>query len=156
MRAGAPSVRCPLVEDTQALGERLGQGLESGDLLSLEGPLGAGKTSLVRGIAIGLGVDPREVRSPTFVLHHVYTSARLRLHHLDLYRLGPGASLDLLDPEELLLTGAVCVEWGDYAALERWNPVRIAADIDAQRGRLFTLLTPGAPARISRLWGVSA
>ena len=58
--------------DTAALGTALGAALRQGDLVSLTGPLGAGKTVLVRGLAAGAGAEPGLVRSPTFVLHHVY------------------------------------------------------------------------------------
>jgi len=144
-------VACARVEETDALGRRIATVLEPGDLLSLEGPLGAGKTTLVRGIAGGLGVDPAAVRSPTFVLHHVYTGGRMTLHHLDLYRLGEGASTDLLDLDGLLDGDVVAVEWGELADLERWRPVRIGAEIAEQRGRVFSLLAE-APARLRAAW----
>ena len=89
------------VEATEALAARLSAGLRPGDLVALDGPLGAGKTAFVRGLAAGLGVDATVVKSPTFVLHHVYGSPP-RLHHLDLYRLGPGARIELLDLDTLL------------------------------------------------------
>jgi len=145
-------IACERVEDTEALGARIGFALERGDLVSLEGPLGAGKTSLVRGIAAGLGADARAVRSPTFVLHHVYPGATFALHHLDLYRLGAGAALELLDLDGLLETGAVVAEWGDLAALDHWGPLRIVAAIDERRGRTFTLLSQDVPARIRAGW----
>jgi tRNA threonylcarbamoyladenosine biosynthesis protein TsaE len=149
------TIICPDVTDTEALGARLAGALESGDLLSLQGPLGAGKTSLVRGMAAGLGVDPTEVRSPTFVLHHIYATDRLRLHHIDLYRLGADAAIELLDIDGLLETGAVVAEWGELAALDRWRPVRIAAAIDRRQGRAFALLSTDAPERIRAAWGDS-
>jgi tRNA threonylcarbamoyladenosine biosynthesis protein TsaE len=152
MRAEATGVVCADVEDTTAFGARLAAGLAAGDLLSLQGPLGAGKTSLVGGIALGLGIDAGLVRSPTFVLHHVYRGGRLTLHHLDLYRLGQGAATDLLDVDELLEAGVVVAEWGDLAVLDRWRPVRIGASIDANRGRVFTLLSSDVPRRIRELW----
>lgn len=133
------SLRCPTELDTVALGERVGTALQPGDLLVLSGPLGAGKTVLVRGIAEGLGVDPRLVRSPTFVLHHVYRGPRLRLHHVDLYRLGAGADVTFLDIEGLLEDGAVAVEWGELADLRRLDPVRIGIDGEPGDGRVCTL-----------------
>lgn len=133
------SLRCPTELDTVALGERIGTALLPGDLLVLSGPLGAGKTVLVRGIAEGVGVDPRLVRSPTFVLHHVYRGPRLRLHHVDLYRMGAGADVTFLDIEGLLEDGAVAVEWGELADLRRFEPVRIGIDSDSGDGRVCTL-----------------
>jgi len=151
MRAARVRLVCRLVTDTLALGERLGAEVRPGDLLSLEGPLGAGKTTLVRGVAIGTGVDPGQVRSPTFVLHHVYRGGRLTLHHLDLYRLGDGASLALLDIDGLLETGAVVVEWGDRADLSRWTPSRVEVEIGPREERVF-ILDGSASARLRGAW----
>jgi tRNA threonylcarbamoyladenosine biosynthesis protein TsaE len=99
-------------EDTVQFGERLGASLRSRAVVGLVGPLGAGKTRLVQGIARGAGYDGR-VRSPTFALLHVYRG-RLPIRHLDLYR------LDALDDgtagewEEAMDTdGLTLVEWSD-------------------------------------------
>lgn len=81
----------PDAEATEEAGARLAPQLRPGDLLLLEGPLGAGKTTLIRGLVRGLGGDPGEVCSPTFILRETYQVAGphgiCRLHHLDLYRL---------------------------------------------------------------------
>ncbi len=105
------------VEETLRLGEQLGGRLSRGDCVALIGPLGAGKTVLVRGIAVGLGLeDPRLVSSPTFVLVHEYP-ARVPVYHLDLYRLtDPRAELVDLGLEEMLDEGVALVEWADRAA----------------------------------------
>jgi tRNA threonylcarbamoyladenosine biosynthesis protein TsaE len=97
--------------ETTAFGERLGTTLTAGSTLLLVGDLGAGKTTLVRGIAKGLGVDPDEVSSPTFVLINEYRG-RLTLHHVDLYRID-GAAVDDLGLEELSASGVVVIEWAD-------------------------------------------
>ena len=144
------SLRCATELDTIALGERIGTGLLPGDLLALSGPLGAGKTVLVRGIAQGLGADPRVVRSPTFVLHHVYPTA-LPLHHIDLYRLGADADIAFLDLDSLLEEGAVAVEWGELADLRRFDPVRISIDSDPAGGRCCVLESE-APERVAAVW----
>ena len=151
MSPAALTLVCPRVADTVALGERLGRALDQGELLSLEGPLGAGKTTLVRGIAIGAGADPQQVRSPTFVLHHVYRGSRHTLHHLDLYRLSPQSSLVVLDIEGLLASGAVVVEWGDHSGLSRWDPIRVRVEIGDAEERVLTLTSP-APSRIRQAW----
>lgn len=143
---------CPGEVDTVALGQRIGRILIPGDLVSLSGPLGAGKTVLVRGIAEGLGIDPRLVRSPSFVLHHVYPGARLSLHHIDLYRMGAGADITSLDVEGLLDDGAVAVEWGELADLRRFDPVSIAIDSDAAGDGRRCSLQPGASPRIAAAW----
>ena len=97
--------------ETEAEGERLGRELKPGDLLLLVGPLGAGKTTFVRGLARGSGSrDP--VASPTFVLVRNYRG-RIPLAHVDLYRLNRAPELRDLGLDELLDDGAVVVEWGD-------------------------------------------
>jgi tRNA threonylcarbamoyl adenosine modification protein YjeE len=97
--------------ETEAAGEHFGRGLRQGDLLLLEGDLGAGKTTFVRGVARGAG-STAQVASPTFQLVRIYPG-RLQLAHVDLYRLEAGDELADLGLEELLDQGAVVVEWGD-------------------------------------------
>lgn len=111
-------------EETEALGTRLGATLGEGDTLLLVGDLGAGKTTLVRGIARGLGIDPEEVSSPTFVLINEYRG-RLTLHHVDLYRL-EGAAVDDLGLEELSGSGGVVViEWAERLTRPIADAIRI-------------------------------
>ncbi|TCL73213.1 tRNA threonylcarbamoyladenosine biosynthesis protein TsaE [Hydrogenispora ethanolica] len=93
------------------LGERLGERLQPGDLLFLSGDLGAGKTTLTKGIAQGLEVTAA-VTSPTFQLRKGY-AGRIRLNHLDLYRLEKPSELAMLEPDELFEEGVTVVEWGD-------------------------------------------
>jgi tRNA threonylcarbamoyladenosine biosynthesis protein TsaE len=95
---------------TERLGAALAAGLRPGDVLVLTGPLGAGKTRLVAGLARGLGATAR-VRSPSFTLLNEYRG-RLPLHHLDLYRL-EGAEVDGLGLEELVEDGVLVAEWGE-------------------------------------------
>lgn len=97
-------------EETEAAGERLGRTLSAGDLLLLAGELGAGKTTLVRGLARGLGVSGA-VQSPTFQLVRVH-SGPIPLAHVDIYRLGSAAELGELGLEEMLDDGVVVIEWG--------------------------------------------
>jgi tRNA threonylcarbamoyladenosine biosynthesis protein TsaE len=133
---------------TEALAARLAAGLRPGDLIALDGPLGAGKTAFVRGLATGLGVDPRVVKSPTFVLHHVY-GAPPRLHHLDLYRLGPGAAIGLLDLDSLLESAPAAVEWAGYADLQPWRPLCLLLEITGDQLRHIEARDPErAPARL--------
>ena len=125
-------------EQTEALGRAIGAALRPGDVLALDGDLGAGKTVLVRGLAAGAGADAAAVRSPTFVLHHVHRGGRVVLHHLDFYRLGPGADLDALDLDGLADEGAVAVEWAEYApSLERFQPMHVRIEVlDRSRRRI--------------------
>lgn len=125
---------------TEAIGRTLGAALRVGDVLALDGDLGAGKTVLVRGLAEGAGADPLGVRSPTFVLHHVYRGTRVTLHHVDLYRLGEGAGLDALDVDMLVDDGALAVEWGAYAPrLEALGAAHVHIDVLGDSDRRITL-----------------
>ncbi len=108
----------PAPADTEALGERLAGELGPGDLVVLSGPLGAGKTVLVRGLARGLGVTGA-VTSPTFVIAREHRAGRdggVPLVHVDAYRLGGPAELDDLDLDTDLAQAVVAVEWGEGVA----------------------------------------
>ncbi len=112
------AVHCASEEDTAALARALAVVAQPGDLVALEGPLGAGKTVFVRALCEALGVPPAAgVRSPTYALVHRYDGGRLAVAHLDLYRLGGADELeaigyrDLLDGDCLIL-----VEWADRVA----------------------------------------
>jgi len=101
-------------EETIALGEELARGLARGAVVLLIGQLGAGKTTLAKGIVKGLGAaEPEEVTSPSFTLIHEY-GRRPKVYHVDLYRLEEPRELASLGLEELLDQGAVVlVEWGE-------------------------------------------
>ena len=101
---------------TVALGRRIGERLLPGDVITLVGDLGAGKSCLARGIARGLGIGGR-IPSPTFVIVAEYLQGRLPLHHVDLYRLSDPEELIQLGLDELIGgEGVVVVEWPDRAA----------------------------------------
>jgi len=102
------------VESTHALGVALGRILRGGVAIGLVGLLGAGKTHLVKGIAAGNGImDPRKITSPTFTLIHEYPG-RLRLYHVDAYRLrGPSELFALWFDELVASDSVVAVEWAD-------------------------------------------
>lgn len=106
---------CEGTADTQKLGEELGAALEAGDLVVLDGPLGAGKTTFTQGIARGMGVKGR-VTSPTFVIAREHSSIGNgpSLVHVDAYRLGddPLGELDALDLDSALEEAVVVAEWG--------------------------------------------
>lgn len=84
---------------TERLGRHLAQALRGGDVLALDGDLGAGKTTLVRGLADGLRIDPALVKSPTYVLMHEYPGPNLPMIHIDAYRIEGRNALNLLDTE---------------------------------------------------------
>jgi tRNA threonylcarbamoyladenosine biosynthesis protein TsaE len=99
-------------QDTFTLAETLGRALQPGTFVLLRGDLGAGKTAFVRGLAAGLGIDPGEVSSPTFVLVQHYRGA-VPLTHVDLYRIEGAAAVDDLGLEELAAGGVLAVEWAE-------------------------------------------
>lgn len=110
-------------ERTHAWGRHLAERLQPGTCVLLVGDLGAGKTTLVRGIADGLGIDPVEIRSPTFVLIHEH-EGRCPLVHVDAYRVG--------DPDELIEVGLLEYLDGDGVTLIEWGDrVRDLAPDDA-------------------------
>jgi tRNA threonylcarbamoyladenosine biosynthesis protein TsaE len=100
--------------ETFSLGEELAAQLRAGDVVVLVGPMGAGKTTLTRGIAHGLGVQGR-VQSPSFVIVHTHPPAPggLALAHVDAQRLGGHAEFEALELEDVLAAGVVVVEWGE-------------------------------------------
>ena len=105
---------CGSEAETRETGRRLAGILRGGEVLSLEGPLGAGKTTFVKGLAEGLGCAADEVSSPTFTLVHEYPGGRLPLVHLDLYRLESSEELAALGFDDLLSGSTIAaLEWGD-------------------------------------------
>ncbi len=99
-------------EETEAAGEQLGRKLGAGDVVGLTGELGAGKTSFIRGLARGLGVDT-PATSPTFVLVNEY-QGRVPVHHVDVYRTESLTEvMDLGLPELFDEGGVTLVEWAD-------------------------------------------
>src|SRR5207237_5283749 len=101
--------------ETFELGVRIGKQLSGGEIILLNGPLGAGKTVFVKGIASALGIDVEEVTSPSFTLVNVHPG-RLLLYHIDLYRLEEGAAAaHAVDFDEILTNenAVVVIEWGE-------------------------------------------
>ena len=117
------------VEETQAFGERLGAVLAAGDVIGFIGELGTGKTTLIQGLAKGLGIDPHQVKSPTFVLAREY-AGRVPVTHLDGYRLDGESSVVWLDLEWMFSMRKVTVlEWADRfegCLPEDWLEVRLS------------------------------
>ena len=102
--------------ETMEFGRQLAASLRVGDVVALDGDLGAGKTCLVKGIARGLGIS-QDVTSPTFTLIHEYRGGRLPLFHVDLYRLDSVQQALQIGLEDVLAgNGITVIEWADKIA----------------------------------------
>jgi tRNA threonylcarbamoyladenosine biosynthesis protein TsaE len=137
----------PTADDMRAYGTRLAALLRPGDLLVLSGPLGAGKTTLVQGVAEGLKVRG-PITSPTFVIARVHPSLRdgPPLVHADAYRLGGDLEVDDLDLDASLEESVTVVEWGE-GLVEGLSDERLEIHIDRETGddsRTVTLRGVGA------------
>ncbi len=140
--------------ETNALGRQLGELLFAGAVVALVGPMGAGKTTLTRAIAAGLGADERQVSSPTFTLVHEY-EGRIPVYHFDTYRLPNLAAFLNLGTGEYLQGDGVCIiEWADRveAALPE-SYLRVTIELlDADRRRFqFQASGPGYEDVVRRL-----
>lgn len=102
------------VKETHEIGEKLGKTLKSGDVVAYFGGMGMGKTTFTHGLAKGLGIDEKEVSSPTFALVHEYRGTNATLYHFDMYRIEGWDDLystgffDYLD-----FGGILAVEWSE-------------------------------------------
>jgi tRNA threonylcarbamoyladenosine biosynthesis protein TsaE len=144
MNVTAPSVPVgefvsPNDRATFDLGVHIGAQLSGGEVLLLRGPLGAGKTMLVKGIAHALGIDEEDVTSPSFTLVNPH-QGRLLLYHIDLYRLDEGASAaHAVDLDEILTdeNAVIVIEWaerlGRYPLPDNVWRISIAGDGDEAR-----------------------
>ena len=113
--------------------------LRNGDVVLLDGEMGAGKTTTTKLIADAIGVVD-DVTSPTYTLVHTYSGGRLTLHHADLYRLKSTAEIDDLGLEEILSAGGVLlIEWGAPAGELFPTHVFVSLSIDDETGRTVTL-----------------
>jgi tRNA threonylcarbamoyladenosine biosynthesis protein TsaE len=127
-------ILCATAADTMAVGRRLAGLLWAGDVVLIEGELGAGKTTFVAGLAEGLGVE-EPITSPTFILMRTYPGL-LSLTHADVYRLETLAEIEDLELTEASAEGVLAVEWG--TAIEQWMPashlvVRLTLEDGEQR-----------------------
>ncbi|HZC05555.1 MAG TPA: tRNA (adenosine(37)-N6)-threonylcarbamoyltransferase complex ATPase subunit type 1 TsaE [Ktedonobacterales bacterium] len=138
------------VEQTRDLGKALGALLEPGDVVLLEGNLGAGKTALTQGIGLGLGIHS-VINSPTFTILKEYTG-RLTLYHFDLYRIESPDEMYALGFEDYFSGDGVCVvEWAERGeprqanAPAPWpaNYLRVSMRSDAPEGRLIEVTSAG-------------
>jgi tRNA threonylcarbamoyladenosine biosynthesis protein TsaE len=129
-------------EDTIALGQQLAARLKPPKLVLLRGDLGAGKTTLVKGIAEGFGAASEEaVTSPTFTLIHEYRSPTLTVYHIDLYRVDTQRELETLGLDDLYDENSVLlIEWGEkFERFVKERDVEIALERTGDSSRRITV-----------------
>jgi len=132
-------------EQTRRVGMRLGSLLQSGDLISLQGDLGAGKTTFVQGVAQGWGsLDP--VSSPTFIIVNIYRRpGDEQLFHMDAYRLDSAPEAAELDLDEMLSRGSLLVEWPERVqTILPENYMWISFEYVAEENRQLVIKASGA------------
>lgn len=138
-------------EDTEDFGARFAALLRPGDVLALSGGLGAGKTTLARGILRGLGFEG-DVASPTFPLVIAYDppAVRLPLWHVDLYRIEDRGEIEELGLDEARLDAALVVEWPERLGASLWrDALRLRIEPSGEGARA---LTAGVPAAWGERW----
>jgi len=140
-------------DETERLGRALAEVIAPNVVIGLAGPLGAGKTRLVRAIAEALGVAPEAIASPTFVLIHEY-DGRLPVFHFDVYRLPSPSAFEDLGVSDYWRAGGVClIEWADRVRellpTDAWW-IEIEP-LDASRRRFRCTSPPSAPDMADRL-----
>ena len=136
-----PRIRQTCSEDeTQTVARDLAARLKPGDVVRLSGDLGAGKTAFVRGLAVGLGIDPDVVSSPTFTLVHEYRGGRLDLYHADLYRLESATTEDLGLEEERVAEAVLAIEWPDRLTHAMPGAIDIEIELTGDTTRRITVV----------------
>ena len=129
-------------EDTFALGQALGQMAAPGEIYTLDGDLGTGKTVLTQGLAAGLGIT-EHVNSPTFTIVQEYEGGRLPLYHFDVYRIGNVEEMDEIGYEDYFYGNGVClIEWADLIReILPLNCIRIRLEKDLEKGFDYRRIT---------------
>lgn len=127
-------------DETIALGAKFARGCKPGDIICLEGELGAGKTHFVKGMAEGLGIDHSEVRSPTFTLIHEY-AGEIPLYHFDCYRMdSPREALEIGAEEYFYGAGVSVIEWPErITSLIPPEAVWISIEAPDKKSRKFVI-----------------
>ncbi len=131
---------CP--EDTFALGQKIGELVKPGTVISLVGDLGVGKTVFTQGLAKGLGIT-EPVNSPTFTIVQVYDGGRLPFYHFDVYRIGDIEEMDEIGYEDYFYGEGVClIEWADLIReLLPEHTGRIVIEKDLENGFDYRRIT---------------
>ena len=126
-------------QETEALGQKLGQMLPAGTVIAYRGDLGAGKTAFTRGLARGLGIqDP--VTSPTYTIVNEYLGGRIPLFHFDMYRLHSADDLFDIGWDDYLERQGICaVEWSENVEEALENPLVVTICKTGEESRKITL-----------------
>lgn len=125
------------VEETYALAKKIADNLKGGEIILLNGDLGAGKTTFTKGLAKALGIND-VVTSPTFTFMKQYLSGRIPLYHFDMYRVEEEDELYELGLSEYLYLNGVCViEWNKFENIE--NPIVINITVNEDLSRKFEI-----------------
>ena len=129
-------------EDTFALGQALGQMAAPGEIYTLDGDRGTGKTVVTQGLAAGLGIT-EHVNSPTFTIVQEYEGGRLPLYHFDVYRIGDVEEMDEIGYEDYFYGNGVClIEWADLIReILPLNCIRIRIEKDLEKGFDYRRIT---------------
>lgn len=126
------------IEETTAIGFKLGTLLKRGDIICLTGDLGTGKTHITKGIAKGLNID-EHITSPTFTIVNEYESGRLKLYHFDVYRVSDPDEIYAIGFDDYIFSDAVSIiEWANY--IEEILPkeyIHISIEKDLSKGENF-------------------
>jgi tRNA threonylcarbamoyladenosine biosynthesis protein TsaE len=143
MRNAEP-LRLDNVRATETLGQALGRALRAGDVVALFGDLGAGKTTLTRGILRGLGHEG-DVASPTFPIVQAYEELEPPLWHVDLYRIDDPAEIGELALDEALANGALVIEWPERLGAALWpHALQLHLTAAGEGARALTARIPPA------------
>lgn len=128
--------------DTFAYGKTLGEKAASGEIYTLIGDLGVGKTVFTQGLAAGLGIT-EPVNSPTFTILQSYEGGRLSLYHFDVYRIGDASEMEEIGYEDCFYGDGVClIEWADQIAeILPENCIRITIEKDLSQGFDYRRIT---------------
>ncbi|TCL57898.1 tRNA threonylcarbamoyladenosine biosynthesis protein TsaE [Kineothrix alysoides] len=129
-------------KETFALGQQIGEAAEPGEVYTLVGDLGVGKTVFTQGVAKGLGIQ-EPVNSPTFTILQVYEEGRLPFYHFDVYRIGDVEEMDEIGYEDYFYGDGICfIEWANLIEEilpQRYKEITICKDL--QKGLDYRLIT---------------
>lgn len=131
--AGTTVIESRSPEETFALGKHMGERAKAGEVLTLIGDLGVGKTVFTQGLAAGLGIT-EPVSSPTFTIVQIYEEGRIPFYHFDVYRIGDLSEMDEIGYEDCFYGEGVClIEWANLIEEilpEHYTRIRISKDLE--------------------------